>query len=183
MKKTNIVTATAIASFALTTGCASTPSKITPSFVSPVKYSYYTCGQLGMEMERLQYQANVLGSRQQARRTNDKIMVGVGILVAWPALFFLKGNDKRKAEYAQLTGDFAAAKTAYDYQKCNLSFAPDQEMPLSPVAHTSFDEVTFRQLLRAKSCVAATRMAYNQGSNYHQTQAAEVCPTFSLQNK
>ena len=156
-------------------GCATSPTKITSNYVSPVKYGHYTCGQLAMELERVQTQANQLHARLEGRRTNDKIMVGVGLLVAWPALLLIKGNNSRKAEYAQLKGDYEALMVAHNAQRCNVTLDANMEMPATPVSHTSFDEGTFRKLLFSRDCVPARRMAMSYGSNYHQRQVAEVC--------
>jgi hypothetical protein len=53
-------------------------------------------------------------------------MMGVGLVVAWPALLFMKGNNgAQNAEYAQLKGDYEALRGVSISKSCELNFAPD----------------------------------------------------------
>ena len=54
--------------------------------------------------------------------------MGVGLVLFWPALFFLEGGDgPEAAEYAQLKGDFEALRSASVAKSCSISAqSPEQ---------------------------------------------------------
>ena len=106
--------------------CASSPKKISATYVSPMKYQNHDCQQIGLEQANVEQRTNVLYHSLKKRNTNDKVMMGVGLLVVWPALLFLKGNNgAQNVEYAQLKGDYDALRNASVARKCELSFYPD----------------------------------------------------------
>jgi hypothetical protein len=52
---------------------------------------------------------------QDQKATNDKVAMGVGLVIVWPALLFTKGNDENTAELARLwdrTAAFSATSRA-----------------------------------------------------------------------
>jgi len=108
------------------TACASSPKKISAAYVSPLKYQNHDCGQIGAEQASIEQRTNTLYHSLKKRNNSDKWMMGVGLVVAWPALLFLKGNNgAQNAEYAQLKGDYEALRTTSITKKCDLSFSPD----------------------------------------------------------
>jgi len=46
----------------------------------------------------------------------------VGIVVFWPALFFLGGNDQQTAELARLRGEMEAIEQVSVRKRCNIQF-------------------------------------------------------------
>lgn len=60
--------------------------------------------------------------RPGADATRDKVAMGVGLMLFWPALFSLAAGDE-KAELARLKGEFEAMDTAYG-QKTVLLVRP-----------------------------------------------------------
>ena len=116
----------AAAAIVALSACASSPKKIAATYVSPMKYQSYDCQQIGLEQANVEQRTNVLYHSLKKRNTNDKVMMGVGLLVAWPALLFMKGNNgAQNIEYAQLKGDYEALRNASVARKCELSFYPD----------------------------------------------------------
>lgn len=116
----------AAAAIVALSACASSPKKISATYVSPMKYQNYDCQQIGLEQANVESRTNVLYHSLKKRNTNDKVMMGVGLLVAWPALLFMKGNNgAQNVEYAQLKGDYEALRNASVARKCELSFYPD----------------------------------------------------------
>ncbi|MCH8614878.1 hypothetical protein LZ016_01995 [Sphingomonas sp. SM33] len=94
-----------VASAALLSGCATSPTKISAAYVSPTTYQNLTCHQIDTEIMAVDTKANELYHRLKRRSSNDSWAMGVGLLVAWPALLFLSGgNGPQAGEYASLKG-------------------------------------------------------------------------------
>jgi len=106
--------------------CATAPSKISAAYVSPMKFQNYDCNQIAAEQSSVEQRTTILYHTLKKRNTNDKVMMGVGLVVAWPALLFMKGNNSaQNAEFAQLKGDYEALRGVSVSKQCNLNFAPD----------------------------------------------------------
>ena len=101
----------------LLAGCADAPNKIAPTYVSPMQYSNLDCDQIRAEMLRVSAQVRILVGKQQKKHKNDQVAMGVGLIVAWPALFFLIGGDK-KEELAEMKGEYEALEAAGTARKC-----------------------------------------------------------------
>ena len=69
---------------------------------------------------------------QNLNRTanNDALQMTVGLVLFWPALFFLEGGDGPEAqEYSNLKGEFKALRTAAVKKKCeseDFSESPEE---------------------------------------------------------
>lgn len=136
----NLKPISAIAAIALTSACATNPNKISAAYVSPLKYENYDCQQIAMEMDAVQRKGNQLFQTLKGRNTNDKWMMGVGLAVAWPALFFLKGkNGQLQGEYAQLKGEYDALQTSAVRKKCGMgqSTTAESTVPATTVVPTA----------------------------------------------
>jgi hypothetical protein len=59
---------------------------------------------------------------QDQKATNDKVAMGVGIVIFWPALLFTKGNDENTAELARLKGTMDAIEQASIAKHCAIQF-------------------------------------------------------------
>ena len=58
----------------------------------------------------------------------DAMMMGVGLLLFWPAMFFLDGDGPEAAEYARLKGEAEALEMASIQKECGLRFTnPDAD--------------------------------------------------------
>lgn len=115
-----------VASLCSVTGCATDPNKIAAAYVSPLKYETYDCQQVAVEQAGIEERTNVLYHNLKSRNNSDKWMMGVGLLVAWPALLFMKGNNSAEnAEFAQLKGNYDALQHTSIEKKCGLAFAAD----------------------------------------------------------
>jgi hypothetical protein len=87
--------------------------------VSPLQYSTYDCGQIRQELMRVASRVNAVSGAQRSQARNDSIAMGVGLVVFWPALFFLAGGDK-KDELSQLKGEYDALNVAAIEKKCGM---------------------------------------------------------------
>ena len=102
-------------------GCATSSDKISSSYVSPLMYQSLTCEQIKPELLRVNTQlVNVSGVQDQTA-TKDAVMMGVGLVVFWPALFFLAQGDDKQAEVANLKGQYEALESAAIQKNCNVA--------------------------------------------------------------
>lgn len=115
--KTKAVTAGVIV--AMLAGCATSSKDIATAYVSPVQYQSYDCDQLSAEAARLTQRVQQLGGRLDEAANNDKAIMGVGLVLFWPALFALGGTKQQEAEYARLKGEAEALQQAAVAKKCS----------------------------------------------------------------
>ncbi|MBT3047659.1 MAG: metal ABC transporter ATP-binding protein [Candidatus Thiodiazotropha sp. (ex Lucina pensylvanica)] len=105
----------------LIAGCASKPTEIQSTYVSPLEYRDYDCTQISMELTRVNRRTNQLHGELDEKASGDSAQMAIGMLLFWPALFFLEGGDgPQAAEYAQLKGEFDALEKAAIKKECDV---------------------------------------------------------------
>lgn len=82
-------------------------------------YQNLDCEQIEMELMRVSREVSAVSGRQRDERTKDQIATGVGLVVFWPALFFLAKGDE-KDRLARLKGEYEALEHVSLQQKCNI---------------------------------------------------------------
>lgn len=102
------------------TGCATSSQHLTAQYVSPVQYGSYSCKQLTRESQRITQRVSELSGRLDEAASNDKVLMGVGLILFWPALFALGGTKEQEAEYKRLKGEHDAMQEAINLNKCKL---------------------------------------------------------------
>lgn len=102
------------------TGCATASRDIAPISVSPLVYESYGCDQLSAELARVHTRATQLGGRLDQAASNDAALTTAGVILFWPALFFLGGTRQQEAEYARLKGESDAIQQAAITRRCKL---------------------------------------------------------------
>ena len=111
------------------TACATNPDKIDAAYVSPLKYKDYDCDQIAMEMDYVGQRTTKLYTRLKKEANADSAQMGVGLILFWPALFFLEGGDgPEAAEYAQLKGEFEALRENSVQKKCGIESKSPEEI-------------------------------------------------------
>jgi hypothetical protein len=103
---------------AFLSACATAGKDVSSTYVSPVQYSSFDCDQIRQEMLRTQTRANQLSGRLDEAASNDKAIVGVGMILFWPALFALGGTKQQEAELSRLKGEYDALSAAAVSKKC-----------------------------------------------------------------
>lgn len=73
--------------------CAQTADSVAPSYVSRNAYTDLTCKQLTAERNAVVRNVTQLSEKQNSAAANDKAAVAVGIILFWPALFYLAADD------------------------------------------------------------------------------------------
>lgn len=112
------VTAIALICAFLAGGCAKSPDDISGAYVSPLVYQSFTCDQIGEELARVVARASEVAGVQQGTAGDDAVAMGVGLVLFWPALFFISGSD-RSAELARLKGEVEAIEKAAIRKDCD----------------------------------------------------------------
>lgn len=105
------------------TACATSPDKISASYVSPLQYQSYDCGQIQGELVRISQRVDEVTGQQRKQASNDALAMGVGLVLFWPALFFLAGGNDKKEELGRLKGEYDALQAASVQKQC-LNQAP-----------------------------------------------------------
>lgn len=115
--------------FSLLSGCASSPDKMETSYVSPVKYKHYDCDQLVEEHENISRHERALYQSLDKDASGDTAQMAIGLVIFWPALFFLEGGDGAQAvEYSRLKGEKVAIEKASVQKKCSADQIADLEV-------------------------------------------------------
>jgi len=114
-------------------GCAKDADQVGATYTSPVLYENFSCPQLAEEAQRVSSHAAQAAGVQDQKATNDKVAMGVGLIVFWPVMLMTKGNDENTAELARLKGQMNAIEEASIKKRCGITFqhAPP---PSAPVA-------------------------------------------------
>lgn len=119
-----------VALAALAGACAKSADSISAAYVSPTIYRDFSCSELSEEAQRVSARAVAATGAQNQAATRDVVATTVGVVVFWPALFLIGGNDTKAAELAQLKGSMEAIEQASIQKKCGIRFqrspAPDQ---------------------------------------------------------
>lgn len=101
--------------------CASSPDDIVPTYVSAARYDTYTCDQIRSELEAIGTRVNQIVGRQRKKARNDQIAMGVGLVIFWPALFFLSSGSDRADEIARLRGEYEALDRVAKAKRCSVA--------------------------------------------------------------
>lgn len=107
---------------ALVSGCATSPKDIAPAYVSPILYQNLSCEQLQQEAARVSQAASVATGAQSNQASKDAAMMGVGLVLFWPSLFFIGGDKGNAAEVARLKGEMQAIEQANISKNCGIQF-------------------------------------------------------------
>ena len=114
-----------IASVAILAGCAADTSQIRAAHVSALQYDDHTCGQLRGEAARITRKAIETGRRVDQEAADDDAQTAIGLILFWPALFFLEGEETANTgEYAELKGHMNAIEDASVRKECGIEFKP-----------------------------------------------------------
>jgi hypothetical protein len=129
--------AAAIAVAMALASCAKDANQVGASYISPITYQGYTCPQLAEEAQRVSARAAETAGVQDQKATNDKVAVGVGLIIFWPALLFTKGNDENTAELARLKGQMDAIEQVSIQKRCGITFQHAPPPPPEPTTPPS----------------------------------------------
>jgi len=110
----------AVSSILLLGACASSPTSMQAAYVSDIQYQDYSCKQMASELSRISRKKEGLYSTLESKAERDTAQMAVGMLLFWPALFFLEGGDGAEAqEYRRLKGEYEALEQARLKKGCD----------------------------------------------------------------
>lgn len=119
----------------LLSGCATSPDKMTSAYVSPMQYAGFECPQIAMELQRVTRRATELHGQLDKTADDDAAQMAVGMVLFWPALFFLEGGDgPQAAEYSRLKGERDALEQAALQKGCDPRIVPPMTPSVAPTA-------------------------------------------------
>ena len=109
-------------------GCATQPKDLPTAYVSPLQYQNYSCDQISMEMNRVSRKVNELRGDLKEEADNDSAQMALGLIIFWPALFFLEGGDGADAaEFSRLKGEFEALEQMSIQKSCGIQIQQTTE--------------------------------------------------------
>lgn len=114
----------------LVSACATNPDKISAQYVSPLAYQGYTCDQIRTELVRVGTRVSEVTGQQRKQANNDALAMGVGLVIFWPALFFLAGGSDKKEELGRLKGEYDALQVSANEKSCG--FGAQQTAAVAP---------------------------------------------------
>jgi hypothetical protein len=144
----------ALAVGALLAGCANKSEDVSPSYVSPVLYQNYECDALILERERLTAKVNELSRVQDDKAQNDAVATGVGVVLFWPALFFLASGSDREAELSSLKGNYDAVQQTLIQKQCLSPAQIEAERMAAEEARIKAEEAEAARLASAAKAKA-----------------------------
>lgn len=103
-------------------GCATAPKDIAPTYVPTMQYEHMSCRALQTEAQNVSGAAAAAVGVQQQKADNDKVAMGVGLVIFWPALLFMKGNGANEVQVAQLKGQMNAIEAVSNEKHCGIVF-------------------------------------------------------------
>ena len=113
------ITVAALCAGTILSACATAPGNIQASYVSPMTYSAYNCDQIREENLRVTSRVQEVSGAQQSRANRDTAAMTVGLVLFWPALFFMANGDQ-KDELARLKGEYDALQIASTQKQCGM---------------------------------------------------------------
>lgn len=132
LMRAGVVGLALVAAALVSSGCAKRADSIAAAYVSPITYEQLDCRQLGEEAQRLSSRAAMVAGAQDEKATRDAVAMGVGLIIFWPALFAVGGNDQQTAELARLRGEMEAIEQVSTRKRCGIVFKKP-EPPQEPV--------------------------------------------------
>ena len=118
-------------------GCAKKAKDIKPTYHSmeTIEYADKSCKQLKNEILSINKELRVIGGVQDDTASKDAAAMTVGLVVFWPALFFLASGDDNENKIGELKGKYNSIKLVSQRKKCE--FAKElKDMPESN-SHTN----------------------------------------------
>lgn len=98
-------------------------------------YQSFTCDQISAELRRVGSRVSEVTGQQQRAADGDAVAMGVGLIIFWPALFFLANDNDKREELSRLRGEYDALQAAGNAKTCFAQQAASASTPstqLSP---------------------------------------------------
>ena len=80
----------------LLTGCTKSGDRIASAYVDPIQYQNYDCEQIQAALIRISARVSDLTGQLNKAAKNDKWLTTAGVIIFWPALFALGGDEEQE---------------------------------------------------------------------------------------
>ena len=119
------------------------PENVTAQYVSSGRYDAYDCRRLVREADEVDARVRTLTGTLETKANTDAALVGVGMILFWPALLALPatGGKAEEQELGRLKGEAQAIQRAYKERDCESAtvkatapVAPATTQPAQPTA-------------------------------------------------
>ena len=108
-----------IFSIFFTASCATSPDKLKTQYIPASTYSNLDCDQIAGSLRQKNSKMENLYASLKSESQTDSTQMAVGMLLFWPTLFFLEGNDSPDAAtYSRLKGEVEALNEMSIIKKC-----------------------------------------------------------------
>lgn len=87
-----------------------------------MQYQGHSCKQIAAEAQNVSARASQVMTAQDKKARGDTTAMAVGMVLFWPALFFMKGDSATAAEVARLKGEMDALEKASVQKNCGIKF-------------------------------------------------------------
>jgi hypothetical protein len=98
--------------------CATQPEQVVGTYVSPATYSSYGCKQIVSERNRVVQKVNELNGVQKKKADSDAAVMGIGMILFWPALFGLAAGSDVEPQLASMKGNYDALTAVGTQKSC-----------------------------------------------------------------
>ena len=112
-----------LASVVLVSACASHTHEIPATYISPLQYQDYSCKQISAELQRVSSRAQQVANDVNRNADGDTAAMAAGLILFWPALFFIDGDSPQAQEYGRLKGEYDALEQAGIKKSCGLDYS------------------------------------------------------------
>lgn len=123
----------ALIGLALLSACAKRPENITPRFASAAGYRAMQCDQLNDERMRVGMELQRVTDLQRENADADAALMGVGMILFWPALIGLAATTDRSEQLSQMMGERDAMELAARERSCAAVALPSAPVPAAPI--------------------------------------------------
>tara|TARA_R110001592_G_scaffold243182_2_gene504110 strand:+ start:252 stop:659 length:408 start_codon:yes stop_codon:yes gene_type:complete len=121
MTRFRLLNALLLAASVLAGGCASTAGDVTARPVPMTAYEAFECQELASEYERVHTEAEQLAAVIDRGAMAERIKMGVGVVLFWPALLLIDGENENHAQLASLKGERLALLNSMKARNCPLN--------------------------------------------------------------
>ena len=97
--------------------------KFRQHIISPLQYQDYSCKQISAELQRVSSRAQQVANDVNRNADGDTAAMAAGLILFWPALFFIDGDSPQAQEYGRLKGEYDALEQAGIKKNCGLDYS------------------------------------------------------------
>jgi len=87
---------------------------------------------MAAEAERVSSRVAEVTGVQRKQATGDAVAMGVGLVLFWPALFFIRGGAATESEVARLKGEMEAIEKVSIQKNCGFQFQGEKSEAPGP---------------------------------------------------